>query len=304
MPRISTSAHAPSMTQVVPLTVCGPLTAASSAGASAASPGAAGPRLRHPPWHGALRSPGLAAHAAEAAGFVPSPMAPCPALPRPPGSAVRVIAALAHAAPAHAADLAFAAGGADAVQGDRLLLFVDHDGIGLAELHLRRAQGHGGEGAGRGVAEKLLARGVQHAHACIGGRAVAQIIEDRALGRGVAEALGHHGAAAGHDIAAGDDAGAAALAAEVDGVVAAGGGEAHAHGAAADDDILVGVQAVGVAGGIVDHGDAAAADVDPGFGILGLRPADCVSMLCAAPGRPNMPPKPLPPLAFMPSSLG
>ena len=118
-------------------------------------------------------------------------------------------------------------------------------------------------------------RGIPQAHFRIGGHVVAEVIEDGALGRGAAEALSHHGTAAGHHLTAGDDAAAAALTAVVDGVVAAGGAEADAHAAAGDDDIAVGVQAVGIPGRVVDYGEAAAADVDPGLGFRIRRRGRC-----------------------------
>ena len=81
----------------------------------------------------------------------------------------------------------------------------------------------------------------------------------------VAEILGHHTGTAGHNIAAADLTDAAALAAVVNGVVAAAARETDADAAAADENIAVGIEAVRIPGGLVDNRNGAAADMNPAF---------------------------------------
>ena len=181
---------------------------------------------------------------------------------------------LLSASAAHAAETAEGACAAGAygnrIKGDLSLLVPDDDRVGLAELEGRGAERHGAEVTGRRIAEDLPARAVQDAHFSARLRAVAEVIERHALGGGVAEALRHGRAAAGDQLAARDHTASAVFAGVVDGVVAAGGGEADADDAARDDDICVGVDAVGIAGRCINDCEAAAGDMDPGFGDLCL----------------------------------
>ena len=187
----------------------------------------------------------------------------------------------AHAAEAAHTAACAAGSDADRVKGNGRLLVPYDDRVGLAQFESRAAQRDGGEGAGHRAAEDLFVVRIPddngRARLCV----VAEVIEHGALGRGIAEALRHGGAAAGDQVAACNHTAAAAFAAVVDGVVAAGGGEADADDAARDDDVAVGVQAVGVAGCVVDDRDAAAGDVYPG--VRGLCLDACVGRCVAAP---------------------